>query len=68
MLNSIINLYVPILQTWVYLFSFNPSVFYIESGFFFLMAALRHMEVLGPGIESEPQLQPIPQLQQCQIL
>ena len=26
------------------------------------------MEVRGPGIESELQLQPTPQLQQCQIL
>ena len=29
---------------------------------------LWHIEVPGPGIESEPQLQPKPQLQQCWIL
>ena len=27
-----------------------------------------HMEVPGPGTESKPQLQPMPQLQQCQVL
>lgn len=27
-----------------------------------------HMKVSGPGIESEPQLQPMPELQQHQIL
>ena len=28
----------------------------------------RHMKIPGPGIKSEPQLQPTSQLQQCQIL
>ena len=27
----------------------------------------RHTEVSGPGMESEPQLQPTPQLQKCWI-
>ena len=29
---------------------------------------LQHIEVFGPGIQSKPQLQPLPQLWQCQIL
>ena len=29
---------------------------------------MRHMKVPGPGIESEPQLQPVPQLRQHWIL
>ena len=36
--------------------------------FFFLMTVPQHIEVPGPGIESEMQLQPMPQLQQCCIL
>ena len=36
--------------------------------FFFLWLHPQHMAVLGPGIESEPQLWPMPQLWQCQIL
>ena len=32
------------------------------------MAAPQHMEVPGPGIKSEPPLQPIPQMQQHWIL
>ena len=35
--------------------------------FFFFLAVLQHMEVPRPGIESELQLRPTPQLQQCQI-
>ena len=32
--------------------------------FFFKWLNLRHMEVPGPGIELEPQLQPVSQLRQ----
>ena len=35
---------------------------------FFGGATLQHMEVPGPGIKSEPQMQPTLQLQQGQIL
>ena len=35
--------------------------------FFLFWPHWQHMEVPGPGIESEPQLQPAPQLQQCQV-
>ena len=35
---------------------------------FFKQPHLQHMEVLRPGAESEPQLQPTPQLWQCWIL
>ena len=35
--------------------------------FLFLGPHLQHMEVPGPEVESELQLQPIPQPQQCQI-
>ena len=45
----------------------NSLIFDISgnAGFFFLFGQLHllHMEVPGPGIESEPRLQPIPQLQ-----
>ena len=43
---------------------------YIWNSFFFLSFLPHpwHMEVPGPGIESEPYLWPISQLQQCQIL
>ena len=34
----------------------------------FLLPYLWHMEVSGPAIESKLQLQPVPQLWQCQIL
>ena len=36
--------------------------------FIFFLFRPRHMEVPGPGIKSEPQLQPMPQLQQHWIL
>ena len=35
---------------------------------YLLWLYLRHLEFPGPGIESEPQLQAMPQLWQCQIL
>ena len=35
---------------------------------FFFWPHPHHMEVPEPGIKSEPQLQPMPQLQQCWIL
>ena len=44
----------------------NPFFFFF---FFFLFQPHPwHMEVPGPGTESEPHLPPIPQLWQCQIL
>ena len=36
--------------------------------FFFIRPHPWHMEVSWPGIESEPQLGPMLQLEQCQIL
>ena len=36
--------------------------------FFFFWLQPQHMEVLGPGIKSKPQLWPTLQLRQCQIL
>ena len=46
------------------------SIFFFLSFFFFpfFWPHLQHMEIPGPGIKSEPQLQPMPQLQQCPIL
>ena len=41
----------------------------LQSIFFFLFRPYsEHTEVLRAGIDSQPQLQPMPQLQQCQIL
>lgn len=43
---------------------------YPFSSFFFFLCQLppRHMEVPGPGTESDPELRPTLQLQQCPIL
>ena len=54
---DILNMCIPLfalLKSHLFLFLFWPH--------------LRHMEVPRPGTESELQLQPMPQLQQCQIL
>ena len=45
--------------------SFNPLFLFFFLVFFMAAPA---MEVSGPGIESEPQLQPMPQLWPCWIL
>ena len=44
------------------------TVLFILSFFLFLSPPLWHMEVLGPGIESEPQLQTTPQLSNARSL
>ena len=55
-------------SSWTYRIPGSPSDLLKQSAFFLYLPHPRHMEFPRPGIESEPQLQPTPQLQQCQIL
>ena len=55
----------PLIVTFILFPSSLPPSLSLSQSF---LASLQHMEFLGPGIRSESQLRPMPQLWQCQIL